>query len=226
MLNWAARYFPILRELRSLGEHCSILEVGSGSVGLGKFHNRTFVGCDVNFPTPPKAPMLPVIADATALPFSSRCFDAVIVSDVLEHIPPSQRTAVIVEALRVARSVAIFAFPSGTQAFECDRRLSYDYDKGRVGVPPWLQEHMLYSFPTEDLFEDMKSKWSIKSFGNEGLSFHYWIMRKEMSRLWSYLFSILLFTMPRVVELLLQHADREPFYRRIVILQRAPQWVS
>jgi ubiquinone/menaquinone biosynthesis C-methylase UbiE len=193
---------------------------------LGKFYNRTFVGCDVNFPTPPKAPMLPVIADATALPFSSRSFDAVIVSDVLEHIPPSKRTAVMFEALRVARSVAIFAFPSGTQAFECDRRLSYDYDKAYVGVPPWLQEHMLYSFPKEDLFEEMKSKWSIKSFGNESVKFHYWLMRKEMSRLWSYFFAVLLTIVPRFVEFVLRQADREPFYRRIIVMERIPHLVS
>jgi hypothetical protein len=85
-----------------------VLEIGSGSVGLGKFYQSVFVGCDVVFTFKPRHPMLPIVASAANLPFLDQSFDAVVASDVLEHIPPSHRPAVIKEALRVARKVVIF----------------------------------------------------------------------------------------------------------------------
>ncbi len=220
MLNWAARYFPILRELKQqLDETDSILEIGSGSLGVGKFYRGSFVGCDVSFSYRPKPPMLPVVATAAELPFEDRSFDGVIVSDVLEHVPPDQRTAVVHEALRVMRKVAIFGFPCGPQAFEYDQRLADTYDRRQQEKPVWLQEHMQHPFPTESLFEDLQQEWIVKSFGNESVDFHYWVMRKEMHRSWIYVFRILLAVLPRTVESLLRRADHGPYYRKIVVVQ-------
>jgi SAM-dependent methyltransferase len=221
MLNWAARYYPILRVLKQrLAETDSLLEVGSGSVGIGMFYQGPFVGCDISFPTHPKAPMLPVVASATTLPFGDRSFDAVVVSDVLEHVPPDQRMVVVREALRVVRKVAVFGFPSGQAAAECDRKLADAYD-GRQGKPAWLQEHMLYQpFPTEDLFEELQHEWRISSFNNENVVFHNWVMRQEMHQLGLYCFKIILVELPRLTEYLLRYADRGPYYRKIVVVQR------
>src|SRR5579863_1204965 len=145
MLNWAARYFPILRVLKpQLSETDSLLEIGSGPFGVGAFRRHPFIGCDVSFPFPPKAPMIPVVATATNLPFGDKSYDAVIVSDVLEHIPPEKRMDVVSEALRVTRKIAVFGFPSGMEAFECDRKLAQTYDQQHLERPVWLQEHMLY----------------------------------------------------------------------------------
>jgi hypothetical protein len=227
MLNRAARYFPILRALkRQLAENDSILEIGSGAYGLGEFYFRPFVGCDVSFFTQPRAPMSPVLATATQLPFSDRSFDAIVVSDVLEHVPPDCRMAVIREALRVMRKVAIFGFPQGPQAFEYDRRLAEMYAEQQLEAPVWLQEHMRHPFPTETLFENLPREWDVKSFGNESLNFHYWVMRKEMHRLWNYSFLFLLALIPRVVEYILRRADHEPYYRKIVVIERHPEIVS
>jgi hypothetical protein len=221
MLNWAARYYPILRVLKQqLGEVESLLEVGSGSIGIGKFRSSPFVGSDVSFPIRPVSPMLPVIADGTKLPFGDRRFDAVVVSDVLEHVPPAKRMAVIQESLRVARRIAVFGFPSGVQAFEYDQKLAGIYDRRRQARPAWLQEHMRYPFPAEELFCDVRDEWAISSFGNEWTVFHHWVMVREMRRLWAYLFQIPLAAAPRTVEYLLRRIDREPFYRKIVVARR------
>jgi SAM-dependent methyltransferase len=221
VLNRAARYFPILRELKQqLRESDSIIEVGSGPYGLGEFYRRPFVGCDVGFNVQPKRPMSPVLANATQLPFADRSFDFVIVSDVLEHVPPDYRMAVIREALRVMRKMAIFGFPSGQPAFECDRKLADTYERKKRDSPVWLKEHLLHPFPTEDLFEDLRGKWNVRSFGNENLDFHLLMMRREIHRLWSYSFLLGLAVLPRMVEYLLRRADRGPFYRKIFVVQQ------
>lgn len=222
MLNWAARYFPILRVLKpQLSDTDSLLEIGSGSVGIGKFRRAPFVGCDISFSFRPKLPMRPVLASATNLPFDDRSFDGVVVSDVLEHVPPEQRIFVIMEALRVARRIAIFGFPSGRKAFEYDVKLGEAYDRRRQDRPAWLQEHMQYQpFPTKDLFEELQHEWTVSNFDNENVVFHNWVMRQEMHRLRIYCFRILLAMLPRLMEYALRRADREPYYRKIVVVQR------
>jgi SAM-dependent methyltransferase len=221
MLNWAARYFPIVRVLkRHLNETDSVLEIGSGYVGIGGIYPHAFIGCDVNFEFEPRPPMIPVLATAMQLPFRNGSFDAVIASDVLEHVPPDRRRLVILEALRVARKLTIFGFPSGADALEYDKKLAEVYDRRRLERPMWLQEHIRHGFPAEDIFEDLKSGWSVTSFGNENLEFHFWVMTREMSRAWDYGFRRLLSALPRMVEKVIRRADREPFYRKIVVIER------
>lgn len=223
MLNWAARYFPILRVLKQQSaEGSSLLEIGSGPVGIGFFSRSRFIGCDIQFTMPPRSPMQAIVASATTLPFEDQSFDAVVASDVLEHVPPAQREVVIGEALRVARKIAVFGFPCGEPAAEYDRKLAEAYDRSPLGRPAWLEEHFRYlPFPTEDLFDKRQPEWRISSFDNENVAFHNWVMKREMHRTVVYLFMGLLLTIPRVIEFFLRWADRKPFYRKIVVLQRS-----
>lgn len=201
----------------------SVLEIGSGPVGLAKFYHSAFVGCDVAFPYKPRHPMLPVVASAAKLPFGARSFDAVVASDVLEHIPPAHRMSAITEALRVARKLIIFGFPSGSAAFDCDRDLANLYERNRLDRPVWLDEHIAYGFPGDQLFDDFRTQWRVSSFGNESVAFHYWMMKHELSSTWNFGFRSLLALVPRSMERILRHADREPFYRKIVILASREQ---
>jgi len=224
LLNRAARYFPLLEELRGyLGGEYQILEIGSGSLGIGEFYRHAFVGCDISFQTKPRRPMFPVVASAALLPFPSGSFDVVISSDVMEHVPPEQRRKVIAEALRVARKKVVFCFPCGSEAFALDQKLFAEYRKRDVEPPAWLKEHMQHPFPNRDLFQSLPDGWSVRSKTNERLSFHYWMMRKEMLRPWDYAFRLAVLIMPGIVRWVLQFFDGEPSYRTIFIVSRQGQ---
>jgi SAM-dependent methyltransferase len=224
LLNRAARYFPILRELRQYtGSGGSVLDVGSGPIGIGEFWPCPFVGCDVGFAVQPRKPMRPVICSGMQLPFLDRSFDAVVASDVMEHVPPENRQELIREILRVARKVAVFAYPCGPAAHASDKKLRGDYLSRMMAPPIWLEEHMLYPFPNEDLFRDTPSGWEMKVVPNESLGFHYWMMRKEMRVSLNRLFRLGLLIAPGVIESLLRRVDREPSYRKIFFLTRQEQ---
>ena len=221
MLNRAARFFPILRELKSnLPVGGSLLEVGSGAIGLGEFWEVPFVGCDVAFSARPLGNMRAVQCSGHQLPFADGAFDGVVVSDVMEHVLPEQRKQVLIEVLRVARTVAVFANPCGPAAFELDHRLYGEYKSRSLPPPVWLEEHMLHAFPDEELFSDLPTGWNRRVLPNEALQFHYWMMRAEMLRPFNESFRLALKIAPSLVERFLGLMNREPSYRKIFVLTR------
>jgi hypothetical protein len=225
LLNRAARYFPILREIRrGMGPTCTLLDVGSGARGIGEFWAQPFVGCDVSFEERPRVPMRPVLGSGTQLPFADQSFDVVVASDVMEHVPPEGRGALIREVLRVARRVAVFGYPCGEAAFAADKKLGEKYRSRGARFPIWLEEHMRYPFPDEELFREIPEGWQAKVIPNETIEFHYWMMVREMRRPFAWLFRLAVIAAPRLVESLLRRADREPSYRKIFVLthQRQP----
>jgi hypothetical protein len=221
LLNRAARFFPILRELKyQLPTGGTLLELGSGSLGLGEFWTGPFVGCDVIFSSRPVKNMRAVRCSGHQLPFEDGAFDAVVVSDVMEHVPPGKRKEVVAEVLRVARKVVVFGYPCGPAAFQLDQKLYREYQSRNLPPPAWLEEHMLHPFPDEDLLAELPEGWKRKVIPNESLPFHYRMMRAEMLRLWDYSFRLMLRIMPGFVDRCLQSVNREPSYRKIFVLTR------
>jgi SAM-dependent methyltransferase len=198
----------------------SILEIGSGAVGLGEFHKSEFVGCDVAFSMRPLYPMAPVAASAAALPFANGAFDVVVASDVLEHVPPAARPRVIQEALRVGRKLVVFGFPCGQLAHDADRKLLSTYVRKKIEVPSWLTEHMQAPFPEPDLFHNLQG-WEVGSFENESIQFHlqFWT-HIELHKILYYAGRASVLIAPRLVEYLLRKTDRAPYYRRVFVLTR------
>jgi Methyltransferase domain len=196
------------------------LEVGSGSLGLGEFWPGLFVGCDTTFSSRPVKNMRAVRCSGERLPFEDKVFDAVVVSDVMEHVPPAKRKQVVAEVLRVARKVVVFGYPCGPAAFELDQKLYRDYQRRNLSPPGWLEEHMLHPFPDESLLAELPAEWKRNVIPNESLAFHYWMMRTEMFRLWNWSFRLVLRIIPGFVEVLLRRANQEPSYRKIFVLTR------
>jgi ubiquinone/menaquinone biosynthesis C-methylase UbiE len=221
LLNWAARYFPILRALKQHGllESGTILEIGSGPFGIGTFRKVPFTGCDLAFSNKPQWPMTQLIASAADLPVADGSFDVVLASDVLEHIPPVLREQVIREALRVASRMVIFGFPCGEAAHNADKALKETYLRRKIDVPVWLEEHMDAAFPDPSLFRNLQG-WKVDQFSNESLQFHQWMMRREMNRNFVRITSRLARYFPWLVERWLRRADGEPSYRQIFLLTK------
>ncbi|WP_433967900.1 class I SAM-dependent methyltransferase [Tunturiibacter gelidiferens] len=221
LLNWAARYFPILRAIKKHGllENGTLLEIGSGPFGIGTFRKVPFTGCDLSFADKEQWPMTQLAASAADLPVGDKSFDIVLASDVLEHIPPPLRMKVISEALRVADKLVIFGFPCGKEAHDSDRALRQEYLDKNLKVPEWLEEHMEADFPEPGLFTNLPG-WKVEQFSNESLSFHKWLMKREMNLLFVRITGRMSRSLPRLIEKILRNTDGNPSYRQIFVLTR------
>src|SRR3989337_1549135 len=88
MLNRLARYQPILRLIRKY-RPSSLIEIGSGSKGIGEFCSAKFVGVDIAFEGNAVPHINLVQASGANLPFRDNSFEMAICMDVLEHVEPS-----------------------------------------------------------------------------------------------------------------------------------------
>jgi predicted SAM-dependent methyltransferase len=163
--------------------------------------------------------MKAIECSAEKLPFEDRSFSAVISSDMLEHIPPSERAKAVNECLRVCNAIAIFGFPCGALAWKIDRDLHRRYMEGGETPPVWLEEHMEHEFPTAAIFETI-SGWSITEVLNENLKFHSTLMRLERHRSFDKLYRTSLKSFPWLLRLILNSSNRTPAYRSIFVLKR------
>ena len=111
------RYDPVLQHIstNNLSDR-PILEIGSGSVGMSRYFKRSFVGADLDFYGPGLPQLKKVKSDATSLPFADNQFELVLSVDMLEHVQPQLRPAVIKEMLRVSSRWAILGMPCGVLA--------------------------------------------------------------------------------------------------------------
>src|SRR5215468_3960128 len=106
----ALRELPDLRaavraEIRALAPR-SALEVGPGDAPLiGDVPVRCFLDVVRHFLAPHAG--CAVRADAAALPFADSAFELALAGDVLAHLSPEKRLAVIVELARVAPTVLL-----------------------------------------------------------------------------------------------------------------------
>lgn len=144
MLNHAIRYQPIVRELEQW-HALPVLEVGSGPEGLALFWRGPVVGTDVVFKRRPLHRA--VMASGLCLPFADRSFPTLVSCDMLEHVEPARRGAVVTEMARVAGEQLLLAFPSGPAAAAVYDELAAAL---APSLPQWLEEHLANGLPVAD----------------------------------------------------------------------------
>ena len=220
----ALRYIPVVRQIRSLGETVSVLDVGSGGMGIAPYLGRRVVGIDPLF-NPPFHPYLKrVVGSILSLPFQPSSFDAVVCVDMLEHIGKSQRKIAIQELIRVAAKKMILAVPCGKLAYEQDKILSSVYEKVFGKEYPYLKEQMDSGLPdasTVRYYIDQAGKkyqkvLSVQIVDNENLKLRYFLMKGWMTKnifIDFFFRKVMLFALP-----LLQQFNTTPAYRKIFIV--------
>jgi len=111
------RYGAIARCLRATlgaGEH-RVLDVGDAAGYLRLFAgDLRLAGVDISVQSDRLPGAVALVGDGTRLPFPDRAFDAVVSSDVLEHVVPAGRGGFIEELSRVSDDLVILAAPFDT----------------------------------------------------------------------------------------------------------------
>jgi hypothetical protein len=226
VLNRLARYRPVLRLIRQ-HRPASIVEIGSGALGLGEFRSGPFTGVDIAFDGKPVPHMVAVRGSAFELPFPDAAFDMALCIDALEHIDPARRGDAVREALRVTRRVLVLGFPLGRPAREADGRLHRWCRDAGIRPPPWLEEHMQADFPEEALVASLlESQEDLKftGFGNENLEAHFLLMTLEMHprRLVRGIASLLRYVLTPLARALLALTNAPPYYRKMFVVEKGP----
>ena len=217
----ALRYLPAVSKINTLKPNATVLEVGSGGIGIGPYLKRKVVGIDIHFEKPYHPLLTRVKGEATKLPFENESFDIVVSMDMLEHIPTKKRGDAVREIVRVAKSLVIIGVPCGEEAQEDDRLLYNEYTGRLLQNYKYYDEQLAYGLPkiltmTKYISRALlrfKKKGKITAMGNESINIHRFLMRGWMRRdFLSQVFfrKILLFAIP-----LLRNLNNSPTYRTI-----------
>lgn len=184
------RYQPVcayLRKMDPTGKD-SVLEVGSGSLGITRYLKRNVTGFDKEFVETISPYLHPIKGDALKLPFENGSFDHVVSVDLLEHLSLPDRVLAIPEMVRVARKGVVIVVPSSKESEEAERRLSSVYKNRGKEIPEWLSEHLSNGLPTsEEILEAISS--FEKRYGK-----HLKVEVSSNQSLWMWSFGTWLFT--------------------------------
>lgn len=155
-LDLAIRYAPVCRIIKRYGySGSSILEIGSGSVGLTSSLRKKVIGIDLNFDGIKLGYLQGCKASAEKLPFPSRSFDFVISMDMLEHIAPENREEVLYEILRCSRRYAVIGIPCSISSERADYLINKVYLKRTGREYSGFTEHMKNGLPNHKEITDM-----------------------------------------------------------------------
>lgn len=222
MFNQFFRYLPIIKIIQK-EKLRSVLDVGCGFRGIGRFWKRPFTGVDIEFKEKPIENMTPISGSVMNLPFLDSSFDCVVASDVLEHLPSNNRRKAIKEIIRVARSKAIIGVPYGKKSLETDKRLYDCYKTNDLSIPDWLEEHLKYSYPTyNQVVKALREEgYPFEVINNANIKIYFWIVWLEDSnRYWRKIFYVLVGRQRKLAEILVSFLNFGRPYGKIFIVSK------
>lgn len=170
----AIRYLPVVREIKKY-KYKTVLEIGSGGLGIAPYLNRPVVGLDKNFLPPFHCKLQRITGIGSKIPFADKSFDVVICVDILEHVDKSERKKIIAEMTRVAAKEVIVAVPTGNKSLEQDKELATLIDY------PFFKEHLKFGLPTVDEIMSLMGD-NVRVEENESLILRDFLMRGWMTK--------------------------------------------
>jgi GT2 family glycosyltransferase len=177
-----ARAARAVDALRIDGRPLRVLEVGANfHRDLERFLPAdAVIYLDVRAPEEDGAGSCFVRGDGSASPFGDDAVDVVVALDVLEHVEPSRRHALIAEALRVAARAVVIAAPFDSPEVAAQDARLHEYFRelhGRDFV--WLAEHASCGLPSlGDTVESVRGlEWHVTVAGAGNLELWAKLMR-------------------------------------------------
>ena len=222
----ALRYLPVVSEIKKTGKCPSVLDVGSGGLGIAPYIGFKVTGVDIRFTPPFHQNLDRIKASAVKLPFADNVFDAVIAVDAFEHLSRSDREKATTEVLRIAKKLAIIAVPCGKSAYLQDKELNRYYRRKFHKKYNFFEEQLKLGLPEEnDIIKAITQsaialniKVNLTILNNENLKLRKFLMTGWMTNnlLINIFFrKILLFALP-----LLSNFNSKPVYRKIFVIRK------
>lgn len=220
----ALRYMPIVKTIKKYSASSTILEVGSGSLGISPYLGRSITGVDQNFEGPKLGLMHEIKGDATELPFKDRSYDIVISVDMLEHMSPKDRIKAIAEMVRVAGKLIVIGVPSGKEAEEHDKKMDIRYKWVFGHSYHFLDEQVGFGLPsTDDISHAIEEALSVNKRSarfrvenNESIGLRTILMYGWMTK--NPIVDIIFRKLLVLLVPLFQYCNWEPTYRKIFIV--------
>jgi SAM-dependent methyltransferase len=153
-LDSELRYRPVVDALPASG--LAICEVGSGPQGLAAWTSRPVIGVDPGADDPHGERSVPpnmtrMAGDGAHIPLGDASVCAAVAVDTFEHIPATERAAVVDEMVRVVvpGGRVVIIGPSGAAAADGDRMVLNRWrERGDNGTTVhWLSEHEQIGLP-------------------------------------------------------------------------------
>lgn len=141
-INLILRYSPIVKKLNEVSRKSkkplSVLEIGSGSIGITRFYKGKVVGIDIEAEKYQNPRLNFIKGSATRLPFSDSSFDVVISIDTLEHLTRKEQIKMVLEAYRVSKKYIFFTYPIGFNKYQ--KKIVTTWKKSQLTES--LKEHL------------------------------------------------------------------------------------
>jgi SAM-dependent methyltransferase len=217
----ALRYLPIVEVINKYPKDFSVLDVGSGGLGIAPYLKRKVIGLDIHFKPPFCENLIHKEGSILKIPFGNNSYDFVTCVDMLEHIHPRERKKAISELIRVAKKKVYIAVPCGKKSQSQDEQLEKYYQKIFKEKYHFLDEQIEYGLPEKkEIFDiittvskEFKKNVTVTMVGNENLKLREFLMKGWITK--NIIMNIFFRKIALILIPLMRIYNQEPYYRII-----------